>query len=46
MKKKLLAIPLFFLIILVVSLIYLRAVYYPQLPVANGYAAKKMCSCI
>ena len=45
MKKKLLAIPLFFIVILIISFIYLRAVYYPQLPVANGYAAKKMCSC-
>jgi len=45
MKKKLLAIPLFLLVILIISFIYLRVVYYPQLPVANGYAAKKMCSC-
>ena len=45
MKKKLLAIPLFLTFILIISLTYLKAVYYPQLPVANGYAAKKMCSC-
>ena len=45
MKKKLIAIPLFLIFILLFSFIYLRAVYYPQFPLANGYAAKKMCSC-
>lgn len=34
-----------FLLLLILGLGYFYFTYFPQLPVANGYAAKKMCSC-
>lgn len=30
---------------LVIGLIYFKVAFYPMLPIASGYAAKKMCSC-
>ena len=33
------------LLLIIAVLVYVYFVFYPQLPVANGYAAKKMCSC-
>ena len=33
------------LILILAALSYVLYIYIPQLPVANGYAAKKMCSC-
>ncbi len=32
-------------VILLLSFLYVYLMLYPQFPVANGYAAKKMCSC-
>lgn len=32
--------------ILIGCFIYFYLTFYPQLPIANGYAAKKMCSCV
>lgn len=37
--------PYIILVIITLTIIYIGVVYYPQLGVANGYAAKKMCSC-
>lgn len=34
-----------FLVLLLLGIVFLVTRYYPQLQVANGYAAKKMCSC-
>ncbi len=36
---------LVFLLLIIAGLIYGYFTYYPQLSIANGYAAKKMCSC-
>ena len=33
------------LIVFLGAIAYIFMAYYPQLPIANGYAAKKMCSC-
>lgn len=32
-------------ILVTIALVYGYFTFYPQLPIANGYAAKKMCSC-
>lgn len=42
MLKKIL---LILILLLLAGFIYFRMVLYPQFPVANGYAAKKMCAC-
>ncbi len=37
---------LFILFLLIIAVgVYIYFVFFPQFPVANGYAAKKMCSC-
>lgn len=36
---------IFVSLILIAAVIYIYFTLYPQFPVANGYAAKKMCSC-
>ena len=41
MKKTLLVI----LLLLIAAVAYLYVTYAPQLPIASGYAAKRMCSC-
>jgi len=41
MKKILLSI----LLLIIAAIAYLIITYGPQLPIANGYAAKRMCSC-
>lgn len=33
------------LALMLIALLYLRVTVYPMLSIANGYAAKKMCSC-
>jgi len=33
------------LAVLIAGILYFYLTLYPQLPIANGYAAKKMCSC-
>ena len=36
---------LLILVALAALVVYAYIIFYPQLPIANGYAAKKMCSC-
>ncbi len=36
---------LILLLLIIAAAIYIYFVFFPQFPVANGYAAKKMCSC-